>query len=361
MEWLLLLSMKVINGDFKLYIMKDAWIKIGCFLTGYNYSILKNCSEIAKKSVKRYTAAMVIMCLLWGLIGYSFANKYLHASIEASFLTSSLFIIVIIQIERQIIMQTHKNNYLQLFRGIIAIMMAFIGSLIIDQIIFKDDVDLEKEQFINEKVENIYPKRAAIRQKQIDQLKQQLSDKDSQRTALSNSILSKPMTNFTTVQITPVQETVTERDSAGGLRTNTRYVKKTTAINSQIPNPNINLIAPLDSQINLLQRLVLSQGDSLANLRVSIEKLLKEKTGFLDELNIMFSLLAKSNPALLVYIVWFLLLLGLEFFILMNKRHEKSTDYDAMIAHQMEMHIKKLDILSSNNGASFKQRDGELQ
>lgn len=330
--------------------MRNAWIKFGCFLTGYNYSILKNCSEVAKKTVKRYTAAMIIMCVLWGLIGYSFANRYLHAKTETSLGCAFVFIIIIIQIERQIIMQTHKNNYLQLFRGVIAVMMAFIGSLIIDQIIFKDDIELEKELFINKKVESIYPERAQIRQKQIDQLKQQLNAKDSQRTALHNNIQANPVVNTTTVQNNQVPETFSIRDSSGVTKTSTRYVVKTTTINSQTANPNTALIAPLDSQINSIQRIMLSQGDSLATLRQSIEKQLKEKTGFLDELNIMFSLLAKSNPALVVYIVWFILLLGLEFFILMNKRHEKTTDYDAMITHQMNMHIKKLNILSGING-----------
>lgn len=327
--------------------MRELWIKVGCFLTGYNYAILKNCSEVSKKTVKRYTAAMIIMCLLWGLIGYSFANRYLHATVEASLACSVIFVIVIIQIERQIIMQTHKNNYLQVFRGIIAMMMALIGSIIIDQIIFKDDIELEKEQFINNKVEKIYPSRANIRQKQIDQLKAQLLEKDSQRTALNIDIQAKPIINTTTTQINPVPETYSETDpSTGNVITRTRYVNKLTTVRSQIPNPNIALIAPLDSQINSLQRMILSQGDSLSNLRASIEKLLKEKTGFLDELNIMFSLLGRSTPALVVYIIWFLLLLGLEFFILMNKRHEKPTDYDAMITHQMEIHVKKLNILS---------------
>lgn len=339
--------------------MRESWIKIGCFLTGYNYSILKNCSEVAKKTVKRYTAAMIIMCLLWGLIGYSFANRYLHASIEISLASLSLFIIIVIQIERQIIMQTHKNNYLQLFRGVIAVMMAFIGSLIIDQIIFKDDIELEKEQFINDKVERIYPSRAAIRQKQIGELKQQLSDKDSQRTALNNNIQSNPVIGVTTVQFNPVPVTRTETDSLGRSKSTTNYISRATTINSQTPNPNIALIGPLDSQINSIQRMMLSQGDSLANLRMSIEKVLKEKTGFLDELNIMFSLLPKSTPALVVYIVWFILLLGLEFFILMNKRHEKQTDYDTMIAHQMEMHVKKLNILSGNSAFQAKQKELE--
>ncbi len=327
--------------------MRELWIKIGCFLTGYNYTILKNCSEVSKKAVKKYTAAMVIMCLLWGIIGFSFASRYLHAGLEVSIASSLVFIIIIIQIERQIIMQTHKNNYLQLFRGIIAVMMAIIGSIIIDQIIFKDDIELEKEQFINNKVEKIYPSRANIRQKQIDQLKAQLFEKDSQRIVLNIDIQKNAVINATTTQISPMPETYSETDPATGKTiTRTRYVNKPTTVRSQIPNPNIALLAPLDSQINSLQRLILSQGDSLSYLRVSIERTLKEKTGFLDELNIMFSLLRKSTPALIVYLIWFFLLLGLEFFILMNKRHEKSTDYDAMIAHQMAMHVKKLNILS---------------
>lgn len=326
--------------------MRHLWIKIGCFLTGYNYTILNNCSEVSKKAVKKYTAAMIIMCLLWGIIGFSFASRYLHAGLEISIACSLVFVIIIIQIERQIIMQTHKNNYLQLFRGVIAVMMAIIGSIIIDQIIFKDDIELEKEQFINSKVEKIYPSRAGIRQKQIDQLRVQYLEKDSQRTAMSADIQKHPTIFTTTIQNNPVPETYTETDAIGKTVTRTRYVNKPITIRTEVPNPNIALLAPLDSQMNSLQRLILAQGDSLSNLRVSIERTLKEKTGFLDELNIMFSLLSKSVPALVVYLVWFFLLLGLEFFILMNKRHERSTDYDAMIGHQMDMHVKKLNILS---------------
>jgi hypothetical protein len=58
--------------------MKDLWLKLGCFLTGYNYDILKTCSEVAAKSVKRYTAAMFIICIIWAFVGYTFTQRYLH-------------------------------------------------------------------------------------------------------------------------------------------------------------------------------------------------------------------------------------------------------------------------------------------
>ena len=90
----------------------------------------------------------------------------------------------------------------------------------------------------------------------------------------------------------------------------------------------------------------LAQSDSLANLRLSIENSLKARNGLVDELDVMINLISKSVPALVVYCVWFVLLFGLECFILVSKRHEIPTDYDEMINHQMNTHVKKLNILS---------------
>lgn len=319
------------------------WIKAGCFVTGYNYSVLKNCSEVAKKTVKKYTAAMIIMCLIWGLIGFSFADRYLHASLWASIASALLFMLLIIQIERQIIMQTVKNTAMQVFRGVIAIMMALIGSLIIDQIIFKDDIELQKEQFINDKVQTIYPARATIIQTQVDDLKAQLASKDSQRTILGIDVAKHPTIKHTTVTSSPIAQNSTFDSLTNKTQINYKTGLSTTV--TEIPNPGIAMIPLLDTQINILRRSVLGYADTLVNLRNSIQRRLEEKTGFLDELGIMYTLLSKNIPAAVVYFVWFFLLLGLECLILMNKRHERPTDYDAMINHQMDTHLKKLSLL----------------
>jgi hypothetical protein len=323
-----------------------AWLRAGCFVTGYNYTIIKNCSEVAKKTVKKYMAAMIIMCLLWGLIGYFFAERYLHSARIGSIASALLFMLVVIQIERQIIMQTVKNNSMQIFRGVIAIMMALIGSLIIDQIIFKDDIELQKGEFNNEKMERTYPARALIAERQLKELKSQLLAKDSERTKLVLEIQEHPMVTIKSVTNTPVV-VKTIYDSITKT-THTIYDTKLGTTSTQVPNPNTTLLPALDSQIKSLQRLQLAQVDTQANLRNSILKKLEEKTGFLDELRIMFGLLSKNPIALIVYSIWFFLLLGLECLILMNKRHERSTDYDAMINHQMNTHLKKLSLLSGN-------------
>jgi hypothetical protein len=50
-------------------------------------------------------------------------------------------IIIVIQIERQIILSVGKNKLVPLFRVAIEVVMAVIGSVIIDQIIFREDVE----------------------------------------------------------------------------------------------------------------------------------------------------------------------------------------------------------------------------
>ena len=121
--------------------MTNWWTKIGCLLTGWNYKILESCTESSRKQLKKYTSAILILVILWAFIGYSFADRYAQTPWWGSLITAIIFVIIIIQIERQIILTVGKNHPLAIFRLVIALIMAIIGSAIIDQIIFKDDIE----------------------------------------------------------------------------------------------------------------------------------------------------------------------------------------------------------------------------
>lgn len=120
--------------------MRDWWIKLGCFLTGWNYDILKNCTEASRKKLKKYTSAILILIIIWSFVGFSFAQNYLQAGTIKSVCIAVIFVIIVIQIERQIILNMGKNGWSNTARIIIAIIMALLGSVILDQIIFKDDI-----------------------------------------------------------------------------------------------------------------------------------------------------------------------------------------------------------------------------
>src|SRR5690606_28991494 len=108
--------------------MKNLWIRFGCFLTGFNYRIVKNSSEVTAKSVKKYTAALLIVCIIWAFVGFTFTQRYLLGSMWASIAGAVIAVIVVIQIERQIILAVHRNIPLYIFRGCLALMMALIGA-----------------------------------------------------------------------------------------------------------------------------------------------------------------------------------------------------------------------------------------
>ena len=83
--------------------MRNWWLQFGCFLTGYNYNIMKASSEASAKQVK-YTAAILIVALIWGFVGYSFAERYLHLDTWGALAGAAIMVFIVIQIEKQIIL-----------------------------------------------------------------------------------------------------------------------------------------------------------------------------------------------------------------------------------------------------------------
>jgi hypothetical protein len=126
--------------------MKDFWVRLGCFMTGYNYMIVRNSSEATAKAVKKYLSALLIVCTLWGFVGYAFTRRYLHGEWYISLIGALIMVLMVIQIERQIILSIGRNRMAYAFRVLIGIVMAVLGSVILDQIIFKDDVNKIADQ-----------------------------------------------------------------------------------------------------------------------------------------------------------------------------------------------------------------------
>ena len=80
------------------------WLKFGCYLIGYNYELLIECGEASRKSVKKYTSAMLIVIIIWIANGYNFATIYVNqGNILAGLIAALVCSIIIVQIERQII------------------------------------------------------------------------------------------------------------------------------------------------------------------------------------------------------------------------------------------------------------------
>src|SRR5690554_4124175 len=128
--------------------MSDLLLKLACFLTGHNYKLVKQSSEHSIKAVKKYLSALLIIILVWAFIGYIFTQRYLHGDVLASVIGACIMVFLVIQIERQIILTRSVSAWAKAFRIFIGIIMAIIGSFILDQIMFKDDIEKHKAENI---------------------------------------------------------------------------------------------------------------------------------------------------------------------------------------------------------------------
>ena len=261
--------------------MKNWWLRFGCFLTGYNFRIVQNCSEVSAKAVKRYTAALLIICILWAFVGYTFTERYLRAGEWGAVAGAVILIVIIIQVERQIILSVHKNGALYFFRGVIALMMALIGSIIIDQIIFKEDIEQQRILLLDEKVNKAYEGKSIVLNDQIMKLDSTLKSKEAARKELVNNIMQNPTIDvISTTQAPVVLQDSEEKDTATIIKQ--RIVLKNLVNKTSIANPKIGMLAGIDGQIQDLNLVKLNKDSLLLTLRADLEAEIKSKVGFLD-------------------------------------------------------------------------------
>ncbi|WP_343700147.1 DUF4407 domain-containing protein [Chitinophaga sp.] len=325
--------------------MKHLWIRFGCFLTGYNYNILRNCSEAAFKSVKKYTAAMLIVCILWFFIGFTFAHRYLALGLPGCILAGVLSTVVIVQVEKQIVLSINPGRLLLIFRGCLAFMMSILGAVIIDQILFEKDIEIEKISYISEKVDKILPSKTEELRKQIAVLDTTISKKEEEKESYVDDISKRPTTTATTTTTATRREPVRSVTPSGKDTTIWRTVSDVTVGTTLIPNPKIALIPSLDSTIRALRQQKSQKENELLHMKPSLEKEMKASTGFLDELTIMARMLSASYVALAFWLLWILFFLFIEMLVLFSKMGDKSNDYEKTVMHHMNLQMRRLDAL----------------
>lgn len=326
--------------------MRKLWIRFGCFLTGYNYNILRNCSEGAFKAVKKYTAAMLIICILWFFIGFTFAQRYLLSSIGGCVLAGSISVIIIVQVEKQIILSINPGRPLLIFRSCLAFMMAILGSVIIDQILLEKDIEVEKVSYISKKVDEILPLKTSELKNQIFALDTSIAAKEREKQRYINDVTEHPVTIYTTSQTQTERLPITYKTASGN--DSAGFTSKTSVSLSKnsVPNPKIPLIASTDSTIVDMRKIKTIKENTLLNIRPALEKEMKDKAGFLDELKVMVQLISNSYVALCFWLLWMLFFLFIEMLVLFGKMGDKSSDYEKTVLHHMNLQIWRLDALA---------------
>lgn len=314
--------------------MKNWSTKLACLLTGWNYKILNTCTEASRKQLKKYSSAMLILIILWAFIGYSFAERYVGAIWWVCLIVAFIFVVIIIQIERQIILTVGRNRWLSAFRFVIALIMAVIGSAILDQIIFKDDIEKKMIEIVDRQVTRQLPNRLTVIDSKLRDLQGEIDSLEKRNLKLQEDISRRPTINTvstttTTVQVPNEDGTISE-------------IPRQTVTTTPIPNPKVTEVKLNTDRLEDLRVQQQQFTQSRMNAEDKLRKELGDKQGFLEELNAVVEILSGSTVAFIFYLILFLFLMSLELFIVMSKVGDGRSDYDLIVEHQLEQKKKTL-------------------
>ena len=307
------------------------WILFGCKLTGWSSKVLAQCSEASRSQLSKYTSALVILIIVWGIIGFCFAHRYIGLPWWACMIVSLFFVTIVVMIERQIILASEKTISMVVFRGIIAFIMAIVGSTIFDQNIFGKDIDKQMTSNIEAQVAEITPMRDSKIVERLGTLKLEIDSIEKENAILQAEINVHPF--IVQTSRTTVQDKVLLPD--GSFKT----VSKPSVTKTEVPNPKIDIVARNNNKLKDLRADEKKQVEKRMTIEEDVRRECKENVGFLEELEAMWTIITTRNLAGGFYAVFFVLLMSLELFVVASNVGDKECDYDVAIKGAQRVRI----------------------
>lgn len=298
------------------------WIKFGCKLTGWSSSVLAQCSEASKTQLSKYTSALLILMIVWSITGFCFAQRYIGLPVWGCILVSLVFITIVIMIERQILLALHPTKKLVTFRLVIAIIMAIVGSSIFDQTMFGKDIDKQM-------ADTIELQTADLTQKRVSNIDSKLMAFQIEKDSLNkiNSELQADVNAHPWI----IQKSVTNSQDRLVVNGKIKVVNNPSVTTNQVANPKQIVIAANNEKI---KQIVLQEND-LNKKKLTVEedtrKECQANVGFLEELEAMVSIVTTRTVAGIFYVIFFLLLMSLELFVVTSKMGDEECDYELAI------------------------------
>lgn len=311
---------------------------IGCLLIGWDKNILKECGEASFRQYRKLLSAICIMMILWGTIGYCFADRYINIeSFILKICVAIAFMFIVLCVERVIILTVGKAHLMSFMRVLLALCMAVLGSCIFDQIIFRNDIQQAIQEHREEVISETIKKRLSIYDNDIQRITHEMDSLSKAIILLNEELQKRPVIKGTNVS---TQEQIVGVDKNG-------HPKK---VKTQTVN-TVTLANPLAEQLKANNDQIQIYSNQLEHLRQDkkevAEKVRKEVSlrapGFIEELEATLQVVSQSTISLAFYIILFCFLTFLELFVLTIKMGENKCDYELIVENQLYMKKKLME------------------
>ncbi len=307
---------------------------IGCLLIGWDKNILSECGEASYRQYRKLISAICIMMILWGTIGYCFADQYINIdSCVLKICVSIAFMFIVLCVERVIILTVGKARLMSIMRVLLALCMAVQGSCIFDQIIFRNDIQQAVQEHREDVIGTTITKRLAIYDSDIQRITQDMDSLSKATITLNEELQKRPVIKGTNVS---TQEQIIGVDENG----KPKKVRTQTVNTVTLANPLAEQLKANNDQIQIysaqLEQLRQDKKEVAERVRVEMNG---RAPGFIEELEATLKVISQSKVSLAFYIILFCFLTFLELFVLTIKMGENKCDYELIVENQL--YLKK--------------------
>ena len=310
---------------------------MGCLLIGWDKDILKECGEASHRQYRKLLSALCIMMLLWGTIGYCFADRYINIeSTLFKIVVTIAFMLIILCVERVIILTVGKARLMTTMRVMLALCMAFLGACIFDQIIFRNDIQQAIQEHREDVIKATIIKRLSIYESDILRITHDMDSLSKSTIALGEELQKRPTIKGTNVTS---QEQVVMGDDGTPKKIRTQSVNTVT-----MANPLAEQLKANNEQIQIYSKqLEQLRQDKKDIAQTTTAEVSQRAPGFIEELEATLSVVSNSWISLAFYVVLFLFLTFMELFVLTIKMGESKCDYELIVENQLNLKKNLMD------------------
>lgn len=299
-------------------------LKTACIFTGDNFNLVSVDTPASKKKIVALAIAMMVPITIWLFNGFMLSFQVLESGIGWSALTGIVCGTIVFMIEKLIIM-ANGNGWLTLIRIAIGLIVGLLGSIAIDEVVFKNDINLSMALLKDSSIAD--SKAAAVIQFM------HLNEYET----LDKSI-TEAKGNFDNAEASAIAEA----DGTNGTRSRgVGNITRLKNIKAEERKADWAKLMAKKQQLDIIK-------DSTANRAAVIAMSTFAGNALLIRIKALFRLVEGDRYMLIVYIFFTLLMFFFEFLVVILKLTWKKTNYERKMEMIEDIGQRRIEFLLNN-------------
>lgn len=274
-------------------------LKFYSLIIGENPNYTASFQPASKRKIALYANCLMVPVILWFINGYLLVSHVLEGGIYASILTAFIAAFIIFLIERAIIM-SNGSKPIFWFRIFLGFIIASLGSISLDEVIFKQDIDNQV---------------ALYKQLEVDDSMQKFENNSDKQIETQETKVKQKYNKWQS----ELKDAKGEADGTSGSRQ--KLVGPITIVKLKIAEQALEVYKAENAKLDLLKS-NLEEEKKTAKIKAETDF---QSNALLLRIQAMFDLIAKNKFMLLVYILFTLFIFCLEFLVVLIKIGSKNS------------------------------------